>query len=147
MLLKDLAEEFIFNCQCRKLSEKTIHNYKLQLGYLLDYLSKEHDVTELEKVKPQMIKQYMLSMQKKGRKPQYINDLLKVYKCFFRYLFEESYTDVVITERIRNVKEPKVIIKTFSDEEVKDMVNYYSGRDYLSVRNKAIMSKIGRAHV
>lgn len=139
MLLRDLSEEFIFNCQCRKLSEKTIHNYQLQVGYLLDYLAQKHDVTELEKVKPQMIKQYMMSMQKRGRKPQYINDLLKAFKCFFRYAFEENYTDVLVTEKIKNVKQPKVIIKTFSNDEVHQMVNYYSGHDYLSVRNKAIM--------
>jgi integrase/recombinase XerD len=72
----------------------------------LDYLSSEHGVTELEKVKPQMIKQYMMSMQKRGRKPQYINDLLKAFKCFFRYVFDENYTDVLITEKIKNVKQP-----------------------------------------
>lgn len=59
MLLKDLSEEFIFNCQCRKLSKKTVHNYKLQISYLLNCLSQEHGVTELEKVTPQMIKQFM----------------------------------------------------------------------------------------
>lgn len=93
MLLKDLAAEFIFNCQCRKLSEKTVHNYQLQVGYLIDYLSQEHGVAELEKVKLQMIKQYMLAMQKKGRKAQYINDLLKAFKCFFKYLYEENYIE------------------------------------------------------
>jgi len=139
MLLKDLSEEFIFNCQCRRLSEKTIHNYKLQVGYLLDYLSSEHGVTELEKVKPQMIKQYMMSMQKRGRKPQYINDLLKAFKCLFRYAFDENYTAELITEKVKNVKQPKVIIKTFTNDEVHKMVNYYSGHDYLSVRNKAMM--------
>lgn len=80
MLLRDLSEEFIFNCQCRKLSEKTIHNYQLQVGYLLDYLSVEHGITELEKVKPPLIKQYMMSMQKRGRKPQYIGEVQTVNK-------------------------------------------------------------------
>jgi len=139
MLLKDLAEEFIFNCQCRKLSEKTVHNYRLQVGYLLDYLSQEHGVTELEKVKPQMIKQYMLSMQKKGRKPQYINDLLKAFKCFFKYLYEENYTPELLTEKIKNVKQPKVIIQTFTNDEVRRMIDYYSRHDYLGIRNKTII--------
>jgi len=139
MLLKDLAEEFMFNCQCRKLSEKTVHNYQLQIGYLLNYLSQEHEVVELEKVTPQMIKQFLMTMQKKGRKPQYINDLLKAFKCFFRYLYEENYSSELLTEKIKNVKQPKVIIQTFSDNEVKRMINYYSGSDFLSIRNKTIM--------
>lgn len=139
MLLKDLAEEYKFSCQCRKLSDKTIINYQRQIQYLLDYLDKEYGITELEKVTPNKIRQFLLMMQKKGRKPQYLNDLLKAFKCFFKYLYEEEYTKSLITEKIKNVKEPKVIIETFSNDEVKRMINYYSGNDFLSVRNKAII--------
>jgi integrase/recombinase XerD len=78
-------------------------------------------------------------MQKKGRKPQYINDLLKAFKCFFKYLQEEEYTTTLLTEKIKNVKQPKVIIQTFSNEEVKRMIAYYSGNDFLGIRNRTIM--------
>lgn len=37
------------------------------------------------------------------------------------------------------MKQPKFIIQTFSDYEVKRMINYYSGSDFLSIRNKTIM--------
>ena len=140
MLLKDLSEEFKFNCQCRKLSEKTVNNYQKQIQYLLNYLEQEHNVTKLEDVTPRQIRQFLLMMQKKGRKPQYINDLLKAFKCFFKYLQEEEYTTTLITEKIKNVKQPKVIIQTFSDDEVKRMINYFSGRNFLSIRNKTIIS-------
>jgi len=139
MLLKDLSEEFKFNCQCRKLSEKTTSNYNKQVNYLLRYLEDEHNVTQLEDVKPQQIKQFLIMMQKKGRKPQYINDLLKAFKCFFKYLQEEEYTTDLITEKIKNVKQPKVIIQTFTDDEVKRMVQFYSGNDYLNIRNRTIL--------
>jgi integrase/recombinase XerD len=139
MLLKDLVEEFKFNCQCRKLSDKTTANYQTQIRYLLNYLEQEHNVTHLEDVTPHQIRQYLLMMQKKGRKPQYINDLLKTFKCFFKYLQEEEYTTTLITERIKNVKSPKVIIHTFSNSEVKRMINCYSGNDFLSIRNKVII--------
>jgi len=56
MLLKDLAEEFMFNCQCRKLSEKTVHNYQLQIVDcvekvrvgMLEYMHRNSEIKETE---------------------------------------------------------------------------------------------------
>ena len=33
MLLSVIRDEFIFNCQCRKLSERTVKNYGKQIDY------------------------------------------------------------------------------------------------------------------
>ena len=33
MLLSTILDKFIFDCQCRKLSEKTIKNYAKQISY------------------------------------------------------------------------------------------------------------------
>ena len=131
MLLTDAAKEFEFNCQCRKLSDKTIRNYGKLIGYLLDYLKEQHKVLCLEDVRPMYIKAYLMMLQERGAKPQYINDQLKAFKVLFRYLYEEGYTDSILTERIKNVKQPKTIIKTFTEQEVKKMTEYYSGHTYV----------------
>ena len=70
------------------------------LRYLMDYLDKEYDITQIEDVKPFHIKHFLLLKQEEGKKPQYINDLLKVYKTFFRYLEEEEYT----SQMVRTIK-------------------------------------------
>jgi hypothetical protein len=33
MLLTTIRDEFVFNCQCRKLSERTTKNYQKQITY------------------------------------------------------------------------------------------------------------------
>ena len=43
------------------------------------------------------------------------------------------------TKRVNNVKEPKVLIHTFSDDEIVRMIQYYNGADYLSVRNRLML--------
>lgn len=139
MLLTDAAKEFEFNCQCRKLSDKTIHNYGKLIGYLLDYLKEQHKVLCLEDVRPMYIKAYLMMLQERGAKPQYINDQLKAFKVLFRYLYEEGYTDSILTERIKNVKQPKTIIKTFTEQEVKKMTEYYSGHTFMEVRNRLML--------
>ena len=139
MLLTDAAKEFEFNCQCRKLSDKTIRNYGKLIGYLLDYLKEQHKVLCLEDVQPMYIKAYLMMLQERGAKPQYINDQLKAFKVLFRYLYEEGYTDSILTERIKNVKQPKTIIKTFTEQEVKKMTEYYSGHTFMEVRNRRML--------
>lgn len=139
MLLTDAAKEFEFNCQCRKLSDKTIRNYGKLIGYLLDYLKEQHRVLCLKDVRSMYIKAYLMMLQERGAKPQYINDQLKAFKVLFRYLYEEGYTDSILTERIKNVKQPKTIIKTFTEQEVKKMTEYYSGHTFMEVRNRLML--------
>lgn len=139
MLLTDLQAEYLYNCKCRRLSEKTIKNYDMLLRLLLNFLKNEKDITTLEQLKPMHIKQFICMNDEKGRKPNYLNDLLKVYKNFCKYLHEEEYTETILTAKIKDVKKPKVIIKTFTNKEVKAMIDYYSGYDYLSIRNRVIL--------
>lgn len=139
MLLTAVRDEFSFHCQCRKLSPRTIKNYTKQIDYLLRFLQEEKKTVHIEDVKPRDIKEFLLKMSKSGRTANYVNDLLKAYKVFFRYAFDEGYTDELLTNKIKNVKKPKVIIRTFTEPELKRMSNFYQGHDYLTIRNKVIM--------
>jgi integrase/recombinase XerD len=139
MLLTTVREEYVFNCQCRKLSEKTIGNYSKQLGYLFNYLEEKEQIKDIEGVVPQHIKQFLMKMRQAGRTVNSYNDLLKAFKVFFRYACEEGYTDTLLTEKIKNAKGSKVIIRTFADQELKRLITYYQGNDYLTIRNKVIM--------
>ena len=139
MQLEALKQEFIFHCKYRKLSPKTVRNYEKQIGYLLRFLEQEKGITELEQVEPKWIKEFLLNMSVAGRTANYVNDLLKVYKVMFRYAYEEQYTPELLTKKIQNVQKPKVIIRTFSDEELKRMIQYYSGHTFLEIRNKVMI--------
>lgn len=139
MLLTAVRDEFIFHCECRKLSPKTIKNYGKQINYLLNFLETEKSVRHIEDVEQKHIKAFLLNMSKAGRTANYVNDLLKVYKVFFRYAHDEEYTETLLTAKIQNVKKPKVIIRTFTEQELKRMTNFYQGHDYLTIRNKVIM--------
>ena len=139
MLLTTVRDEFVFHCQCRKLSPKTVKNYTKQIDYLLRFLEQDYGVTHIEDTSTRQIKDFLLRMSQTGHTAHYVNDLLKAYKVFFRYAFDEEYTNHLLTEKINNVKKPKVIIRTFTNQELKRMSNYYQGQDYLTIRNKVIM--------
>ena len=139
MFMKGLVQEFLFDCQVRNLAPSTIHNYDTQLKFFLKYLTKELGVEELEQLRAIHIKRFVIMNQERGCKPQYVNDLLKAVKCLCAYAYQEGYTDDVITKRVKNVKEPKVLIHTFSADEIVKMIDYYNGADFLSVRNRLML--------
>ena len=92
MLLCECLSEFVFHCQYRRLSPNTIKNYERQIQYLLNFLKQEYQIEGLDQVAQNHIKQFLSIMSQKGRKPSYINDLLKAFKVFFRYLKDEGST-------------------------------------------------------
>ena len=80
MRLDLLAKEFIFDCQVRNLSPRTVKNYEKELSYFVRYLAEEHNVEVLEDLKPIHIKKYVVMLQERKHKPSYVNDLLKAVK-------------------------------------------------------------------
>ena len=135
MLLSDIKNEFAFHCQCRKLSPRTVKNYTKQIDYLLKFLKDEKGICHIEDVESRQIKEFLLKMDRSGHTPNYVNDLLKAYKVFFRYAFEEGYTRSLLTEKIRNMKKPKIIIRTFSEQELK-RIRYAWCRFFLCLRGE-----------
>lgn len=140
MEINVVIQEFGFDCKIRKLSPKTIENYQKQLTDLQRYLADEHNTTLIEAVRSIHIKQFLAMMDEKGRKPQYINDLLKVFKTFFNYCEKEGHIKTSPAASIRNMKQPKVVIMTFSENEIRGLLNHFSGRDFISMRNKTIIA-------
>ncbi len=132
--------EYSFDCKIRKLSAKTIENYQKQLRYLQRYLEQAYGMKEVEEVKGCHIKEFLSMMDDKNRKPRYINDLLKVFRTFFNYMKVEGHIKNPPTAQIRNMKQPKVKILTFSPNEIRSLLNYFSGRDFLSIRNRTILA-------
>ena len=139
-MLDKAAKEFEYDCKIRHLSPKTIDNYGKQLRYLQRFLEKEFSISSIEDVKPSHIKRFLAMMDDAGRKPQYINDLLKVYKTFFNYLESEGHIESSPAKRIRNMKLPKLKLRTFTEKNIMDMINYYNGRSFIEIRNRAMIA-------
>lgn len=140
MTMEDGIAEFGFDCKVRKLSARTIANYQKQMKYLQRYLKEEFEVTTVEDVKSYHLKQFLAMMDDRGRKPRYINDLLKVFKTFFNYCKKEGHIKQSPAANVKNMKQPKVKILTFNEEEIRKLLNYFNKRDYLSVRNRTILA-------
>lgn len=139
MLLEDLAKEYIYEIQIRNYTPRTIKGYKNNILRFCQFIKNEFEIVELEEVSPIHIKQYLNSLNKKGRSPVYINTILKNLRSFFQYGFNEGYC-INIAKKVTWLKENKSIISTFTDCEVKRMLDYWKFSSYLHARNRCIMA-------
>ena len=140
MCLKDLRNEFLYDCECRHLAKGSLRNYRAATRFLVDFLELRR-ITELEEVKPHHIRDLMKEKQDMGSTPRYINDLLKVWRTWFNYLVTEGYLDERDNpaKKVKPLRQPKTIIDTFTVDKMRRMIRFYDGTDFLSVRNKTII--------
>lgn len=132
-------QEFIFDCEMRKLSGKTIRAYKNNLLIFFNFVEECYKVKEIELITSKMIKEFLRHLSSNGRKSSYINAHLKILKVFFAYCSNEEYILSNPALKIPYAKEATTIIKTFTDEEVKRMILAFKERDYLSIRNRTLI--------
>ena len=137
--MTELINEFLFDCKVRELSDLTCTNYEKQLKKFRHFIRENNNVIKFEELKPIHVKEYISDLQDRGCKPAYINDLLKAVKCMCSYAQREGYSEEILTKRVKNVKQPKVLIHTFNSKEIGLMIKYFNGSDYISIRNKMIL--------
>lgn len=139
MLLQDILKEFLFDCELKKYSKRTMKSYaNCSLAFFV-YLKNEFDITELEDLAYKHVQQYIKLLSDRGLKETYINSIIKCLRAYFRYCADEQYINRNPMNKIRFQKEELTLILTFTDAEVAKMVNYYGSRKYLDIRNKLIM--------
>ena len=141
MLFKDILQEFMCEIKLRNYSNRTIECYYNDMNLLFNYLKENYSISNLEEIKPVHIKDYLMSCKNRNLKATTINSRLKHFRVFFKYCYQEDYTEE-ITKKIQWLKEDIVLIKTFTDDEVRRMINAYSFHTYMETRDKCIMTML-----
>ena len=136
----DCLKEFMFSCNLRKMSDRTMKAYRNNNLALFRYVEQDFNITELEDMTRMVIQDYINHLTERGLKETYINGLIKCFRAYFNYAVEEGYISRSPMERIKFQREIMPIIQTFTDEEVYKMVRAFRGNDYMSIRNNLIMT-------
>ncbi len=142
MLLEDSLREFLFECEIKKYTWKTIKGYRNGLEFLINYLKTEHGLNNIEEVQTIHLKAFFMYQSKRGRKETYLNGLLKTFRSFFKYQINEENIKSNPVLKVSWMREPKTIIKTFNNNEVRGMLEAFTESDYMSVRNMAIIAML-----
>lgn len=142
MQIKTVYSEFLYDCEVKHFTQKTMKGYRNNLKRFFTYLDEKYSIRDIEEVTAKQIKDYFKELWQNGRQVTYTNGLLKTFRAFFKYATNEEYISTNPCLKVPWGKEPIALIKTFSDDEVKRMLDVYNGRDYISIRNKAIIAML-----
>lgn len=137
--MEQILNIYLSDLEQQNFSIKTIKTYKNNIRILIRHLN-NIGITDIEQITPMHIKQFISYKKENNCSAVYINNLLKCYRVFFTFCVEYEYTEVNPMTKIKNLKAPKTIITTFNDTESKAMMEYYRGSDFLSIRNKTIVT-------
>ena len=135
MLNEDALKEFIFDCQLRKLSKRTVSSYKNANLRMMKFIKEEYGIDELEDTHHQAIKGYIQYLINQGLSEVYINRNIVCYKCYFRYCMEEGYINRNPMDKIKKQKEAVRLIETFTNDEVARLLKVFRGANFLDIRN------------
>ena len=139
MFLQDVIKEFIFEIKLRNYSERTIKGYKNNILKFVRYMKNEFEIVEIEEISHVHIKSYLNFLKGNGLTEVYINTILKNLRSFYKYCFTEGYC-LNVALKVGWLRERKTIIKTFSDDEIRKMMDVYNYSSYIHARNKCIMA-------
>lgn len=123
MLLKFAYQDFLDDRRFKNTTKTNIKNYEMILGKFVDYCI-ENQVVNAEDITYSHVRQYLLKCQEKGDKAGTINTKLLRIRAFLNYLVE---CEVIKTNPAKKIKPQKedVKIEVFSDEQIKQMLNFY----------------------
>ena len=142
MLLENVLKEYLYDCQLRKLSKRTIQSLRQNNNRLFVYLGNTYAIFELKDVRRVHVQSFINYLSELGRKETYVNSILKSIRGLFHYCEEEEYIKESPVRKVKFQKEEITAIRTFNDDEVKRMVAYYSGKHFLDMRNRLIITTL-----
>ena len=142
MKIKHALQEYLLDIEIRKFSPKTIRSYRNNLNLFVRYLDEETDIFDTEDLTLAAVRKFSAYMVGRGKKGRYINGLLKTIKSFIQYCYDEGYGGFNTKKAFKWCKEEKAIITTFKPSHVRQMMVSCGGNDFLSVRDKAILSTL-----
>ncbi|QUI24856.1 tyrosine-type recombinase/integrase [Vallitalea pronyensis] len=154
--LKQAYELFLLekesNC-----SEKTVKNYKNDIRYFIEWITKDRDLNCHEiyidtidlidikryvvmlRKRPKLLNHHMQPTENKPITSTTIRTYSRHIKVFFNFLYQEEYMEKEIMKRFKMIKEERKAIVPLSADEVKSIDNVYNSKTKSGLRNLCIM--------
>ncbi|MBP1968009.1 integrase/recombinase XerD [Virgibacillus natechei] len=140
MLLEDVLEEYYYHCLASGFTDKTMINKNQEYKQLNKFIIEERQVTELESITHHDLKSYIRSKQMSGLQPSSIVSMSKQVRAFFSWCVKEEYIQINPMDKVTLPKVGTKMLTGYTTQEVTTMINCFNNKEYLEIRNKAIVS-------
>lgn len=123
MLIKFAIDDFLDDRKYNNVTENTLTTYHYYLKEFKEFCQ-ENEIVNVEDITPNLVKNFLISCQKKGNNATSINSKLARIRAFLNYMVE---CDVIKENPAKKVKKAKTDVKidVFTDQQIKQMLSYY----------------------
>lgn len=135
MLLKFAILDFVDDRKLNNSSEANLRNIHYSLNQFNDFCIRKNKLN-LEEVKPEHIKEYLMECYNRGNKAGTINTHILRIRSFFNYCVSNDYIKKSPASGVKKVR-TDTVVNYFTDEQIEQMLGYYRN---LKRRNKQLYS-------
>ncbi len=138
---REAREAFFARCRLLNLSPHTLAWYDGRLKAMLEYL-----LTHYPDVTPQTV-----TLNQLREVVQHVSEVASVattnhtitaIKAMMNYLYDEGYIDSNPAYKLKKMREPKTLIQTFTDEQIKALLAACNKRKFAGIRDYTIYTLI-----
>lgn len=149
--LKTALEQFLIDQELKGNTEKTIKNYRHNVGYLIEFIGKDKFVSNLT---IDDLNRYLLYLRKKPCEKNLnfkakeiklmssvtIQTYVRAIRSFLGWLYREEYILENLQQKFKLPKAIRKTIEVLSDEEIEAIMKCYKGNTQMGARNLCIFA-------
>jgi integrase/recombinase XerD len=152
MRLSEAVNHFLLDCEVRGRTNTTLISYRYRLNDLVQLLEQLCEVTELEKVNVNHLRQcvqhlltakvtYSCGRRTEGDtlSPNTVRAHVRAFRAFFNWCYQEELIDSNPVTRLGTPKVPKRIVPTFTPEHIDTMLATCDVRTVTGFRDYVIL--------
>jgi integrase/recombinase XerD len=127
--LQDLRDEFLVRCHAKNLSGRTIEWYAKHTELFIEWC-RGRGVTATAELSTSLLEEYLIEARRQGRTPNTVRGYAQTLKTLSRFGHRKGLIPENITADFEMPKVPQVIIQTFSDEQLRALLNRACDRSH-----------------
>ncbi len=136
----ELLHSFILDCKAKNLSPLTLRAYQDSIQQMKEAFEEQNVPLNIYKLTLREIKNYFIAfLIDQGRSDNTVNSRIKGIKQFLRYLFTEGWITKNIADEIHVVKAEKLMIQTFTKEQVAALLEQPDRKTFTGIRDYTMM--------
>ena len=140
-MLEAYLKEYLYYLKVTKnLAKNTILSYERDLADYLDFIKKNYEIKDYNKITDEQIKNYVKSLARRDIMATSITTKISSIHSFHKYLTNEDLVDKDVSEKVKKPKTKKTLPTVLNIQEINAIINLtYKNDEPLEVRNRALL--------
>lgn len=120
-------------------SQKTLRNYRCEVGQFIRYLTHTRNLASLDSVQPLHIRKWLVYRRQQGVSETQIHNDYRKPRAFWNWCLREGLTEQNPFAKVEKPKAPPKLKPALTPEEIEQILQACDGKDWLRLRDKALI--------